>query len=409
MTTEQKAKGTGAAIASIMAIYALGASQGGVNAGMATMGAAFPEAGANIAYVVSMVALGMIPAGAISGMVTGKFIKYKTSVLLAIVLYLISGLAPAFFPDGASWTLLLVTRFIFGLAVGWCYPLAQALVFKMFEDKKQRAKWLGTGMAFFNIGSALMELGGGYLAVVSWQAVFFVYAIGIIPLVLVAFLFKEPETDEQQAQELAEATGGEVNKHIPPIAFAYMLLLCLCVTFAMPVILYASFAIGDPTTSGWVLSAMTVVGAITGFTLGPLYKKAGKWTPAIGAIYLAVFFVICGIAVRPGTMNVVLYIVCFLVGHWGFAIIIPATSNMVSNLVPIGAATRAMGWTTAFHQAGCFLATPAASMLMMVTGDTSVTDVMLTGAIVLAVCAVILLILTIFTDMSKYGDNYGRD
>lgn len=33
----------------IMAIYALGASQGGINAGIATMGAAFPEAGANIA------------------------------------------------------------------------------------------------------------------------------------------------------------------------------------------------------------------------------------------------------------------------------------------------------------------------------------------------------------------------
>lgn len=58
----------------IMAIYALGASQGGINAGIATMGAAFPEAGANIAYVVSIVALGMIPAGAITGIVSGRYI-----------------------------------------------------------------------------------------------------------------------------------------------------------------------------------------------------------------------------------------------------------------------------------------------------------------------------------------------
>lgn len=408
MASQKVKKGIASAVAPIMAIYALGASQGGVNAGMATMGAAFPDAGANIAYVVSMVALGMIPAGLLSGVVTGRWIKYKTSIIVAIVLYVIAGLAPAFFPEGTSFALLLVTRFIFGLAVGWSYPLAQAMVFKMFDDEQERASWLGVGMAFFNIGQIIMEFGGGYLAAISWQACFFVYLIGIPPLILVALLFKEPETDIQQAQERAAESGTEVNKHIPPIAFAYMVMLTLSVIFAMPTILYCSFVLGDPKLSGWVLSGMVVVGAISGFTLGPVYKKIGKWTLPVAVLYLGIFFIICGVTSQPTSLNLTLYIIAFLVGHWGFAILIPATANVVTNLVPIAAATRAMGINTAFHQAGCFLATPAAALLLSLIGGVNVTDVLLPSAICLTVCGVILLVLTAATKMDKYGDGAGK-
>ena len=83
MSSAQVKEGFNKAIIPIMAIFALGASQGGVNAGLATMGAAFPEAGPNIGYVISMVALGMIPSGIISGAVTGRFIKYRTSFQVA--------------------------------------------------------------------------------------------------------------------------------------------------------------------------------------------------------------------------------------------------------------------------------------------------------------------------------------
>ena len=50
MTSEVKQK-VGKAMVPIMAIYALGASQGGINAGLATMGASFPDVGANIAFL----------------------------------------------------------------------------------------------------------------------------------------------------------------------------------------------------------------------------------------------------------------------------------------------------------------------------------------------------------------------
>lgn len=408
---KKTAEKLGLAMIPVMSIYALGASQGGVNAGMATFGMAFPDAGANIGYVVSMVALGMIPSGIISGLVTGKFIKYRTSVIAAIVLYLISGLFPFFMPDGSSFATLLASRFVFGFAVGWCYPIGQALVFKACQDEHVRAKWLGWGMAFFNLGSMAMEFAGGYLALVAWQWVFLVYLIGIIPLIIVIVMLKEPKSDAEQAAERhAEeiAVGEKVKAKIPPIAFCYMFLLFAGCTLAMPTILYASFVLGDPATAGLVLTAMTLVGALTGFTLGPVYKKLGKWTVAFGMAWLGILFVVAAMVSQPGSFNMPIYLLGFLVGHWGFAIIIPGTADMVTNLTPIGAATRAMGWNTAWHQLGCFAATPVAAFILTAIGGMSPIDVILPSAIGVCIVAVLSIILAAFTKMEKYGENYGK-
>ena len=368
---ETAKKRVGVAMIPILAILALGADQGGVNAGLNTMAMAFPEAGANIGYVISMVALGMIPAGFLSGAITGKYVKYRTTIIIAIVCYLISGCFPYFLADGSSFATLLISRFIFGVAVGWSYPLANALTFKLIEDPEQRATWLGVGFAFFNIGTIFMEFGGGYLALISWQACFLVYLIGIIPLVLVIAMLKEPASDAEQEAELAAAAGVEADTKVPPVVFAYCILLTLGVTFAMPTILFASMIAAisfglDAAAAGLILSVMTVVGMLCGFTMGPVFKLIGKWIVPVGYIWLGVFFCACGHFAATGAL--VPWLICFYVGHWGFVAIINGTGNWLTNLVPVGAATKTMGIYTAFHQGGCFLATPAANMLVGVLG-----------------------------------------
>ena len=405
--TEATKQKVGKLMVPVMAIYALGASQGGVNAGIATMGASFPEAGANIAYVVSIVALGMIPSGVLSGMLTGKKISYRASVIAAIVLYLISGCFPIFFPEGWSFATLLVSRFIFGFAVGWCFPLAQALVFKTVSDEKQRATWLGAGWAAVNIGSAIMEFAGGYLALVDWRLCFAVYLIGIIPLVAVIFTLKEPASDEEQAAALAEAAGAQsVKAKIPPIAFVYMIMLTLTCGFAMPTILYCSFVVPDSAVAGIILTIMTLVGAVSGMTLGPVYSKLGKWTLPLSVLVLGILYIVS--ALYSKDFQLVPYAIAFLVGHWGFAIIIPGTADMVTNLTPIGAATRAMGWNTAFHQVGCFIGTPIATTILMLVGSQNPIDCLLPSAIAITVLGVIYLFLVGATKMEKYGENYDK-
>lgn len=391
----------------IMAIFALGASQGGVNAALSTMDMTF-NVGPDIAYVISIVALGMIPSGAISGYVTGRFVKYKTSIICAICLYLISGCAPIFMDNNVSWEFLLATRFVFGCAVGWSYPLASALAFKSYHEEQQRARVIGAGMAFMNIGTLLMEFGGGYFALFSWQLAFLVYVIGIIPLLAVIIFLKEPEKDSKQAEELAKKTGTEVKSKIPLIAWPYMIFLMLIVTFLMPTILYGSFVVtmngfGDSATAGLMMSVMTVVGALTGFTLGPCYKVLGKWLLPVAALFVSVFYLVGAYFSQPETANFVGYLICFLVGHWGFAIVIPGTQNILTNLVPIGAATKTMGFNTAFHQLGCFLPAPVAGILMTIVGGQSPLDLLIPSSIIAIVISVLYAVLVGCTNMKKYA------
>ena len=67
-----------------------------------------------------------------------------------------------------------------------------------------------------------------------------------------------------------------------------------------------------------------------------------------------------------------------------------------------------MGFNTAFHQAGCFLATPVATLVMGLLGAQAVTDLLLPCSIVIVVLGVLQFVLAGFTDMSKYDDGYGK-
>ena len=406
---EKAQKSIGYAMIPILSIFALGASQGGVNAGLNTMAMAFPEAGPNIGYVVSMVALGMIPAGFLSGAITGKYVKYRTTIIIAIICYLISGCFPFFMNEGSSFVALMVSRFVFGVAVGWSYPLANALTFKLIADPEKRANWMGIGFAFFNIGTIFMEFAGGYLALVSWQACFLVYLIGIIPLILVIAMLKEPATDAEQEAELAAEAGVEADTKVPFVVFLYCILLTLGVAFAMPTILYASMIASmsfglDAGAAGLILSVMTVVGMLCGLTMGPVFKLIGKWIVPVGGIWLGLFYCGCGYFASTGAL--IPWLICFYVGHWGFVAIINGTGNWLTNLVPVGAATKTMGIYTAFHQLGCFVATPASTLLVGVLGLASgagaammvdYVGLMIPASIIVVIIGVLTAILTAFT------------
>ena len=253
-----------------------------------------------------------------------------------------------------------------------------------------------------------MEFAGGYLAIISWKMCFCVYLLGIVPLLVVIPLLKEPKTDEAQAAERAAAHGErQVKDKIPPIAFVYMIFLTLTTGFAMPTILYCSFIVPDSAFAGILRSVMTFVGAVSGMTLGPVYKAIGKWTLPVSVLELGILYCVAAFFVGPN-WSAVPYAAAFLIGHWGFAVVIPGTADMITNLTPIGAATRAMGWNTVFHQLGCFIGTPVATTILMLVGSQNPMDCVMPASICLVVMGVLYCILAASTKMEKYGENYGK-
>lgn len=183
-----------------------------------------------------------------------------------------------------------------------------------------------------------------------------------------------------------------------------MIMLTLTTGFAMPTILYCSFIVPDSAVAGITLSVMTLVGAVSGFTLGPVYKAIGKWTLPVSVLVLGILY--CVAAAFSADFQMIPYLIGFLAGHWGFAIVIPATADMITNLTPIGAATRAMGWNTAFHQIGCFIGTPVGVFVLGLVGSQNPVDCVMPCSIAIVVLGVIYCIIAAFTKMEKYGENY---
>lgn len=382
-------------MATIMSLYFLVPTLGAVNGAMGEIAAAFPEAGAAVAYVFTIVALAQIPSSLISGAIAGKKVRYQTICIISTILYVIAGCSPYFFGEALGFAGLLVSRFIFGLAVGFFAPLTNALVAQLFDDENRRASAMGFGNAMFSVGGIVSQLLGGFLCLISWQTTFLVYAIGVITLILVALFLKEPVAPESQ---LDSAEGKKEEKaKLPGVAFFYLVMFAVALTVLSPLQSYCAVVmqdvgLGDSATAGLILSGLTVACAICSVLFGTLYRGLKQWILPLAVLVVAISLVICYIASTPGATNLPLWVIGFLVYGFGMMALSVATPQLLSVAVPLSAITFAMGLNNIFMNIGNFLGTPYSQLVIAITGSSDMRTIFSISAVLLVVIALIMFI-----------------
>jgi MFS family permease len=141
--------------------------------------------------------------GVISSILVGKLvgtrIKYKTTIIVILVLALIAA-APLII---TSWPLLLFSRIILGLSTGVYYALPPMLLMRYFSGGKQRIR-LGISNAFASAGGGVMMLVAGLLVVVNWRLSFAIFLLPLIPIVFLLIDMPEPEP-------IVKAEGGDTK------------------------------------------------------------------------------------------------------------------------------------------------------------------------------------------------------
>ncbi|NTU89565.1 MAG: MFS transporter [Actinobacteria bacterium] len=390
--------GNAGLMAVLMSLYFLAPSQGAVLASLASIGAAFPTvAPASLGYIATIVALCQIPAALIAGAVAGKKIKYRTLLLISSVLLTIAGCYPYLVPDGGSFASIIISRAIFGFALGTFYPIANALVTLVFDKESKRASVLGFGNAFFNAGAVVTQMLGGFLCLISWQTTFLTYLIGIVPLLLLLFAFKEPEHEGA----MDEARAGKIK--IPAVIWLYLVLLAVEMVFFYPMVVYlslfmASANIGTPALVGTLLSFFTLVGIPFAALYGLVHKALGKWALPVGALIVAasefVVFVACG----PAASIPMLFVGMALLGI-GQTFHGIALTFRIGSIVNPATAAIAMGFYAAFMNLGGFVATPITAAISGATG--SLNDILTVAGIGLIVVGVIYAILNVTIKTAK--------
>ncbi len=346
----------------LAAIYSLMFLNNGtlmVSPAMDTLVRAFPdEPYRKVLMISTLPAFVALPFILISGSLAGSKVRYRTILLLAIPVAVISGTLP-YYLHSLSW--ILVCRAVFGVCYGLVGPLGNALILRHY-DGRDRIRFLGYNSICIGIVGVIFQQLGGRLAMISWNSMFLGHLAFLIPLVLVLFGLIEPEhnvdvisnTEEQRIEKTGKRFS--LRDYVPagvPSLFIMVMALYTCSQTKMLTIssIVASEGIGNASTSATILSVATV-GALFGGMLIPFYCDHVKKYRIPIMIGVIMAMTVCNL-VRSAAVIAVGY----SIGVMAFMMNLNLVTLRSSTLFPQDQASRAVSVIQCADKLGSFLAT----------------------------------------------------
>ena len=163
--------------------------------------------------------------GVIASIFIGSFVgtklKYKTTIIGALVLALAASL-PLFI---TYWPLLLFSRVILGLSTGVYLALPAILLMKFFSGDKFKSQ-LGIANAF-NSGGGITALLSDLLVEMNWKLPFSIYLFPIIPIFLLLIFMPELAPVETAQSDSRESGSKKLGLPIILNCITMALVFCL--------------------------------------------------------------------------------------------------------------------------------------------------------------------------------------
>ncbi|TEB17887.1 putative niacin/nicotinamide transporter NaiP [Pelotomaculum sp. FP] len=244
-----------------------------------------------------------------------EYVSKKKLVVFGILCFIIGGTVPAFI---SSFSVILVLRAILGVGIGIMQPLSSALVVEYFEGD-ECSKVMGQQVAAQMLGCAVMVLLGGYLAVVGWQAIFYLHLLAVISFIIVLVCLPDTKPIRNTAAEGAPA--GKVK--LTGAAYGWVITMFLFFISGQIFSVFISFfvasqGLGTPAQAGQTLMFFALGGFLMGLVFGKLTTSAKNLTLSIGLILLGISYLM--MAYAP---NIAVVYAGSLVCGLAFSIVMP--------------------------------------------------------------------------------------
>ncbi|MBW8382663.1 MAG: MFS transporter [Youngiibacter sp.] len=272
-----------------------------IQASLSKIAQAFPDQSiTSIQTLISGTAIPLLIGAVLAGIITVKVMTKKQLSIIAMILILVGGMGPLAFSDNFS--MIMVARLVLGFGLGLLSPLKSAIVGE-YASGVTRNRIMGLGESTVTVAGILINLVGGYLAMISWKASFYLY-LSVVPVFILALILlpnKKPaemdkllESGKEKVTkvETSEAsTGFKLNaKLIAVFAFGFLFMLFFNI-YGLNLAMYiVNQGIGQPMQAGVAGSALSVGGIIAGVALGFVYKKFRHATLGIGCIAIGIGF-----------------------------------------------------------------------------------------------------------------------
>lgn len=255
---------------------------------------AFPNLSiTTIQQLISGVALPTLIGALLAGPLS-QYISRKKLALISSAIITIGGFGPILFIH--NFYAILGLRLFMGLGLGLASPCAVSIIATYVKPEKAN-KYIGIKEGVAAVGSFLVTIIAGWLAAVTWTAVFYMYLIGVVVILAVLFLLPE---DKPVAKIKKSGVATEKFKPnallITSLSFAFLYMVFFNAIGLNLALYMKSTGIGGAVQSGYVSSAVSLGSIVAGFILAWLVKIFKKGTLGIGAICLAVGFGLLSIA-----------------------------------------------------------------------------------------------------------------
>ncbi|NCB74348.1 MAG: MFS transporter [Clostridia bacterium] len=362
--------------ASILSLSVFLSSAMSVSAALADIAKAFPDvSSSNIQMIISLPSLLIIPFSLIAGVLSNKLGK-KMLVMVGLILLSLGGVAPAFTNSFAS---IMISRSIFGIGVGLITPFATGLIADFF-DGPERAGMMGLQAATNSLGSSVLTFAAGLLCVLNWHNAFFVYALGAIVAILV--LFKLPEPAKIQTSPTEKSAPNKPVFLIAVGMFLYMLFLFSF--YSNIAFLIEKNSLGNPATSGMVITAMTLGGLLVSLFFGKLLPLLKRYLIAAAMCVTAIGFMLLSMAQSIALV----YVGAVFIG-FGTGFVLPYCMLNITFKAPKAAVPLSIAIGLSFINIGSFASPFLFKLIGTLSGNTTVKFSFLVTAVFFAVALVI--------------------
>jgi predicted MFS family arabinose efflux permease len=280
-----KKESTQLSILGLVGIYIVCLLQGGnarLPPGFVALSDAVGIPYARAAQVGTLPALFSVLGGLLAGRTAGRVLKYKTFLIISLLISAVGGSIPALFP---AWRVILFSRACVGFGVGVYFAIPPALIMKFYQGDGQRNK-LGLANAFGSAGGLIMMWTVGPLVDLQWNFMFWIYLIGVLPLILILTCLPEPPAP-------AETSVIKQKVKLPAPVILNCVIIFLASILGMEALLFISNVItdrgfGTGVHVSTVAIMFNIAAALLSFCFGPLYKIFKKYLAVVILVVITI-------------------------------------------------------------------------------------------------------------------------
>jgi MFS family permease len=229
----------------------------------------FPSTGQFLQnYIISGAAIVSVATGLLAG-VFMKRVSKRRLLIWGTCLFFVGGVGCAIAPD-MIW--LAVFRSLDAASDGILTVTAAAMIVELWHTEREQSRMYGWYNAATCLFGAVVSVGAGYAATVSWRLGFAINAISILSVILCILFVPETGITDGESEAEAPLEDWEKNLRWRPgaflltmLAFAVINILTLVIVVLMDVYV-SEQGIGNSVQTGYLSSLWTLFGLVGSMT-----------------------------------------------------------------------------------------------------------------------------------------------